>query len=85
MQTIQDNINAQIFRRLGKPGQKLRDLVQSGEDESLVLVAFSNVGQRGSMWEHWPDMEVYTPAVLCSNVHSIDPNHWYVEAIGTCH
>lgn len=78
------NINAQIFRRLGKPGQKLRDLVQSGEDESLVIVAFTSIGPR-SMWENWEDLQVYTPAVLCHNVYSLDPNHWYVDAGGTCH
>lgn len=79
------NINAQIFRRLGKRGQTLRDIVQSGEDESLVLAAYTNIGQRGAMWEHWPDMQVYTPAILCHNVYSVDPDHWYVDAGGTCH
>ena len=78
------NINAQIFRRLGKPGQTLRELVQAGEDESLLFAAYTNIGPR-AMWEHWPDMQVYTPAILCSNVYSIDPDHWYVSSGGTCH
>jgi hypothetical protein len=74
------DINAQNMRKLGEPGQTLRALIKAGEDEDLVLVAFTPVGDRRV--RSWRDRRVYTPALVCSMVHS-NPEHWFVKCEGT--
>jgi hypothetical protein len=74
------DINAQDMRKLGEPGQTLRALIKAGEDEALVLVAFATIGDRRV--RSWRDRRVYTPAVVCSMVHS-NPEHWFLKWGGT--
>lgn len=75
------DINAQNMRKLGEPGQTLHDLVRSGEDERLVIVAFTNIGDRNVPWRK---LKVFTPALVSSMVHS-HPDYWFVKWNGTSH
>ena len=74
------DINAQNMRKLGASGQTLRALIKAGEDEALVLVAFATIGDR--LVRNWRDRRVFTPAIVCSMVHS-NPEHWFVKHGGT--
>lgn len=74
------DINAQNMRKLGEPGQTLRDLIEAGEDENLVLVAFVDIG--GARTSDWRDRRVFCPAIVRSMVHS-NPEHWFLKWNGT--